>query len=148
MESNIEATGRSPLSSSAIPLSLVGGIIILFGSIIPLLFFANYSYQTPDMMGGMMMGGARGLGVMWFGPGLMGGWFSASFFLIPMISGIMVIIGAIMMGKRSHEATIWGIVVLVFSVVGLTGMGLAILGSILGIIGEAIALSSNNRYVT
>jgi hypothetical protein len=146
MKSNIEEeTRRSPLSSSAITLSLVGGIIILFGSIIPLLFFANYSYQTPGMMGGMMMGG---LGVMWFGPGLMGGWFSASFFLIPMISGIMVIIGAIMMSKRSPEATIWGIVVLVFSVVGLTGMGLAILGSILGIIGGAIALSSNNRYVT
>jgi hypothetical protein len=99
-------------------------------------------------MGGMIMGGARGLGVMWFGPGLMGEWFSASFFPIPMISVIMVIIGAIMMNKRSREATILGIVVLVFSVVGLTGMGLAILGSILGIIGGAIALSSNNRYVT
>jgi hypothetical protein len=148
MKSNIEATRRSPLSSSAILLSLAGGIIILFGSIIPLLFFANYSYQTPGMMGGMMMGGARGLEIMWFGPGFMGGWFSASFFLIPMISGIMVIIGAIMMNIRSHEATIWGIVVLVFSVLGLAGMGLAILGSILGIIGGAIALSSNNRYVT
>ena len=100
------------------------------------------------MMGDMMMGGGRGLGIMWFGPGLMGGWLSGAFFLIPMISGIMVIFGAIMMNKRSHEATIWGIVVLVFSVLGLTGMGLAILGSILGIIGGAIALSSNNRYVT
>jgi hypothetical protein len=146
MKSNIEETRRSPLSSSAIPLSLVGGIIILFGSIIPLLLFANYSYQTPGMMGGMMMGGARGLGIMWFGPGLMGGWFSASFFLIPMISGVMVIIGAIMMSKRSHEANIWGIVVLVFSVLGLTGMGLAILGSILGIIGGAIALSNSKRH--
>jgi hypothetical protein len=149
MKSNIEeGTRRASLSSSAIALSLAGGIIILFGSIIPLLFFANYSYQMPGMMGGMMMGGPRGLGIMWFGPGLMGGWFSASFFLIPMISGIMVIIGAIMMSKRSHEGTIWGIVVLVFSVLGLTGMGLAILGSILGIIGGAITLSRNNRYVT
>jgi len=102
----------------------------------------------PAMMGGMMMGGSRGLGMMWFGPGPIGGWLSASFFLIPMISGIMVIIGAIMMSKRSHEATIWGIVVIVFSVLGLTGMGLAILGSILGIIGGAIALSSDNRYIT
>ncbi|MDP9288382.1 MAG: hypothetical protein M3P08_09305 [Thermoproteota archaeon] len=106
-------------------------------SIIPLLFFTNYSYQTPGMMGG-----GRGLGVMWFGPGVMGSWFSASFFLIPTISGIMVIIGAIMMNKRSHEATIWGILVLVFSVLGLTGMGLAISGSILGIIGGVIALSN------
>jgi hypothetical protein len=103
------------------------------------LFFANYSYQTPGMMGGVMMGGGIDLGMMWFGPGLMGGWFSAFFLLIPMISGIMVIIGAIMMSKRSHEATIWGIVVLVFSVLALTGMGLVILGSILGIIGGAIA---------
>jgi hypothetical protein len=101
----------------------------------------------PDMMGGMMMGGGKGLGIMWFGPGLMGGWFSASFFLLPMISGIVVIIGAIMMSKRSHEATIWGIVVLVFSVLGLTGMGLAILGSILGIIGGAIALSKRHSII-
>jgi hypothetical protein len=50
--------------------------------------------------------------------------------------------------RISAEATIWGIIVLVFSVLGLTGMGLAILGTILGIIGGAIALSSNNRYVT
>lgn len=71
-----------------------------------------------------------------------------SFFLIPMISGIVVIVGAIMMSKRSRKATIWGIAVLVFSVLGLTGMGLAILGSTLGIIGGAIALSSNNRHVT
>jgi hypothetical protein len=146
MKSNIEETRRSPLSSSAVILSLAGGIIILFGSIIPLLLFANYSYQTPGMMGGMMMGGARGLGIMWFGQGLMGGWLSTSFFLIPMISGIVVIVGAIMMSKRSREATIWGIVVLVFSVLGLTGMGLAILGSILGIIGGAIALSGSKRH--
>ena len=98
------------------------------------------------MMGGIMMGGGRGLDMMWFGPGLMGSWFSAPFFLIPMISGIMVIVGAIMINKRSHEATIWGTVVLVFSVLGLTGMGLAILGSVLGIIGGIIALSSNNRH--
>jgi hypothetical protein len=125
---------------------LVGGIIILFGSIIPLLLFANYSYQTPSMIGGMMMGGPRGLGMMWFGLGLMGGWFSTSFFLIPMISGIVVIVGAIMLSKRSREANIWGIVVLVFSVLGLTGMGFAILGSILGIIGGAIALSNSKRH--
>ena len=72
-----------------------------------------------------MMGGVRGLGMMWFGPGFMGGWFSTFFFLIPMISGIMVIIGAIMMGKRSDEGTIWGIIVLAFSVLGLMGIGLA-----------------------
>lgn len=92
------------------------------------------------------MGGPRGLGMMWFGPGLMGGWLSTSFFLIPMISGIVVIVGAIMMSKRSREAIIRGIVVVVLSVLGLTGMGLAILGSILGIIGGAIALSDSKRH--
>jgi len=76
----------------------------------------------------------------------MGGWLSTSFFLIPMISGIVVIVGAIMMSKRSREAIIRGIVVVVLSVLGLTGMGLAILGSILGIIGGAIALSDSKRH--
>ena len=118
-------------SSSAFVLSLVGGLLIVFGSILTLLFFTNFHISP---MRGMMGGGMMG---WWSGPGFMGGWF----FSIPLISGILVILGAIMMNARPQETTIWGIVVLIFSIIGFTGMGFSILGGFLGIIGGAIGLS-------
>ena len=69
--------------------------------------------------------------------GMMGGWF----FGIPLIAGILVILGAVMMNIRPQETTLWGIVVLVLSVIGFTGMGLSIVGAIIGIIGGAMAIS-------
>jgi hypothetical protein len=74
---------------------------------------------------------------LWGSPGFIGGWF----FSVPLISGILVIIGAILMNIRPQENTTWGIIVLLFSIIGFTGMGLSIIGGILGIIGGAIALS-------
>jgi hypothetical protein len=57
-----------------------------------------------------------------------------------MFTGILVVIGAILMNARPHETTIWGIVVLVFSIIGFTGMGLSIVGGIIGINGGRIAI--------
>lgn len=81
------------------------------------------------MMGGGMMGGMMG-----------GGWF----FYLPLIAGIMVILGAVLMKIIPKEITIWGIVVLVFSVIGFTGMGLSFIGAIIGIIGGVIAISKGS----
>jgi hypothetical protein len=47
-----------------------------------------------------------------------------------------VIVGAVMMDIRSQETTLWGTVVLVFSMIGFTGMSLSIVGVIIGIIGS------------
>lgn len=65
---------------------------------------------------------------------------------IVLISGIVVIIGAILVSKRPQEATICGIIVLVFSIVSLVGMGLSILGSIIRMIGGVIVLSNNKQF--
>ena len=111
--------------SSAFALSLVGGILIIFGGILMGLLFSHFQTWMNGMMGGGMMGG------------MMGGWF----FGIPLIAGILVILGAVMMNIRPQETTLWGIVVLVFSVIGFTGMGLSIVGAIIGIIGGAMAIS-------
>lgn len=81
------------------------------------------------MMGGGMMAGMKGT--------MMAGWF----FGIPLTAGILVILGAVMMNIRPQETTLWGVVVLVFSVIGFTGMGLSIVGAIIGIIGGAMAIS-------
>ena len=72
--------------------------------------------------------------------------FFSFFSSIVLISEIVVIIGAIMLSKRSQEATICGIIVLVFSVVALVGMRLSILGSVIGMIGGVIVLSNNKQF--
>lgn len=111
-------------SSSAFALSLAGGILIILGSIVSLLFFANLQSSMHDRMGGMMVG-------------MMSGWFLS----IPAVAGILVIVGAVMINARPQGTTLWGIIIIIFSIVGFTGMGLSFLGSILGIIGGALALS-------
>lgn len=71
------------------------------------------------------------------GGGMMRGWF----FYLPLIAGILVVTGAVLLKIRPKETTIWGIIVLVFSVIGFIGMGLSIIGAIIGIIGGVIAIS-------
>jgi hypothetical protein len=125
------ATTESRTSSTAFALSLASGVIIIFGGILPWLFFANFQASP---MGGMMGGMMGGWGA---GPWFMGGWL----FPLPFVAGAMVLFGAIMMNARPQETRNWGIIVLIFSVLGLVGMGLSILGGIIGIVGGAIALS-------
>jgi hypothetical protein len=120
-------------SSTAFALSLASGLIILFGSMMYWLFFANFQ-NFP--MGGMMGGGMWGMG-----SGFAWSWF----FLLPLIAGIMVLVGAIMMYTRPQDTLVWGIIILVFSIIGFTGMGFSILGAILGIIGSIIALGEKNN---
>jgi len=114
------ATPESRVSSAAFALSLASGVIIIFGGIMPWLFLANFQASP---MGGMM-----------------GGWL----FPLSLVAGAMVLFGAIMMNARTQETRIWGVIVLVFAIVGFTGMGFSILGAILGIIGGIIALSERN----
>jgi hypothetical protein len=127
-------------SSSTFVLSLVGGILIIFGSALTQLMFGNFHSRVCGQGGGMMCGMTGGMMSWWGSPAFMGGWF----FSIPLISGILVVLAAIMLNIRPQETTTWGIVVLIFSIIGFTGMSLSILGGILGIIGGAIALSKGS----
>ena len=121
------ATTKTRVSPAAFALSLASGVIILLGGIMPWLFFANFQASP---MGGMMGS---------WGPraGFMSGWF----FPLSLIAGAMVPFGAIMMNARPQEIRSWGIIVLIFSVLGLVGMGISTLGGIIGIVGGGIALS-------
>ena len=124
-------------SSPSFGLSLLGGILIILGSAVTPIFFGNLYPRVCGPGGGMMCGIGGGMMRWWGSPMFMGGWF----FSVPLISGILVIIGAILMNIRPQETTTWGIMVLLFSIIGFTGMSFSILGSILGIIGGAIALN-------
>lgn len=81
------------------------------------------------------------------GPGMMmwgfgnGYGFMAVFWMAALISGVIMLVGAIMLNARPTEHTAWGIIVLIFSLISFLGMGGFFIGAILGIAGGALALS-------
>lgn len=118
-------------------LSLIGGLVIIAGSLIMVLFWnSGFPYRMYYGMGPGMMGG------YWFGSS--SGWM-LGLFIIALISGVIVLIGAIMLNARPQERVTWGIVVIVFAIISLVGMGGYIIGALLGIAGGAIALSYRMR---
>jgi CDP-diglyceride synthetase len=123
------------LRLTAFVLSLIGGIVIVAGSAIAA-FLSTFGspYGTYYGMGPGMMGG---FGYM-YGYGL--GWM-LGLSLIALVSGIVVLVGAVMLNSRPEEHVTWGIIVLVFSLVSFVGMGGYFIGAILGTAGGAIALS-------
>ncbi len=65
--------------------------------------------------------------------------------LLGLLSGIAVIIAAIMLNTRPREHVTWGMIILAFSIISLVGMGGFWIGALLGIAGGAIALSWRPR---
>jgi len=62
---------------------------------------------------------------------------------ILILSGILVLVSAVVMSFRSHQYPAWGTIIIVFSVVGLFAGGnfLTGVGSVLGIIGGLLAIT-------
>jgi hypothetical protein len=123
--------------TTAIVISVVAGVLIILGSI----------YAA--IGGVVMMGGLGGImGQSTYGV-MLGMW------ILGLVSGIIVLISAIMLRVRPGEATQglracciwWGSIILVFSIVSLFGgsMGGFLVGAILGIVGGALALSTGLR---
>lgn len=124
------------MHTAAFILSLIGGLVIVLGSAIAVFLLAFGSpYGIYYGMGPGMMGG---YGFYGFGYG--SGWM-IGLSLAGLVSGIIVVIGAIMLNVRPAEHITWGIIVLIFSIVSFTGMGGYFIGAILGIAGGALALS-------
>jgi hypothetical protein len=63
------------------------------------------------------------------------------FSLAGLISGIVVIVGAIMLNARPTEHKAWGVIVLIFSIISFVGMGGFFIGALLGIAGGALSLA-------
>jgi len=123
--------------ASAVILSLVGGVLMFLTGVIFWMF--TYGFTGLGMMGGYggMMGGSQGMMRSFGVPfGLMMG-----FPLIGLVSGILVIVGAVMLDAHPAEHTGWGTVILVFSIISFLGMGGFLVGAILGVIGGAFAIS-------
>jgi hypothetical protein len=124
-----------PKPVAAFALRLLAGVSILLGSVVMSMFALGFS--------GMMMGGTGMTGSMM--GGMMVAWMRGS---VPVLaafgiaSGIMVILGSVMLYTRSAENHLWGAIIIAFSVASIFGsMGGLMVGLILGMIGGILALT-------
>lgn len=58
-----------------------------------------------------------------------------------LVSGIIVLLSGIMLRTSPSERSVWGVLILVFSVLSFFGFGGFIIGAILGIVGGIMALT-------
>jgi hypothetical protein len=73
-------------------------------------------------------------------PGFVGG-IVTSVGLFGLVSGIVVLVSGVMLRTSPSQRTLWGTLILVFSVLSFLGTGGFIVGAILGIIGGIMALT-------
>ena len=114
-------------------LALVGGALILLVDIF-LLFLSivilphlNYTnFQTPRGYTGS--------------PGAIAAGFVGAIGVFGLICGMIVTTSAVLMRLKPVQRQTWGILVLVFSILGFFGFGGFIIGSVLGIVGGILAL--------
>jgi len=112
-------SGETRRPTASFVLSLVGGIISIVGAFVVFLL----------LLFGFLRGYVWGYPTYPFGPWLAVG---LGLFIWVLVSAILVIVGSIMMYRHPEMHRIWGIIILVFSLLG----G----GGILGIIGGALAI--------
>ncbi len=136
---------------------LVNSALLLAGTRAGTLAYNGFTGGMDGMMGwsgsfwGGMMSGYNSMmngynGMMNGYSGMMSGLgfhssFMQGFALLGFLSGIMVILGAVMFNTLPLESIMWGAIVLVFSIISFLGMGGFFIGAVLGITGGALALS-------
>jgi hypothetical protein len=112
-------------------LMVVSGILFLAVStfILPHLEIASFpnAHIPPGVTQGSISAMASGL------VGTMG--------LVGLASGIIVLVSAVILLTRPSQVRIWGVLVLVFSVLSFLGLGGFVVGAILGIVGGILTLS-------
>ena len=120
-------------------LSLTAGSLMLIGGALSTTWFVSDGFDAHGMMGGFddMMNSHQ---TMMNGFGVASS-FMGGLFFVGLLSGIVVIVGALMLNARPAEHMTWGALILAFSVISFLGMGGFYIGALLGIAGGAIALS-------
>jgi hypothetical protein len=122
----------------AVILSIIGGALMLLGGSMAFIMLTYYDEDFGMMNGfGGMMGGYRhmmnGLGFPYD--------FMSDLMLVSLVSGVLVIIGAVMINIHPSQSSTWGTIMLVFSIFSFLGMGGFLIGAVLGIVGGVLALS-------
>lgn len=131
-----ERSGRAPAAptfaseppTGPFVLSLVSGVLIILGALMPLVFMGSYR----DMGG--MMGDSRPDGVL--------NTDSLSFHILGVGVGVAVLVGAFMLNSRPSQHATWGALVLIFAALSPFGaMGGFGIGMLAGLIGGAWAIA-------
>lgn len=113
--------GPKPYPSAAFILSLIGGILIILDAIVVA--------AAAAIVGAAIAGVLPGLGALLIALAVVG-----------LIFGIIILIGAFQLRSHPESAKMWGIVILILSLISFIGGGGFYLGAILGIIGGILAL--------
>jgi len=134
METNPAQVTTSAYPKTASVLALVGGMIIILGGaifigvaayVIPNLNLSNVTVpqgMNPASLPGLISGVLTVMGT--FG----------------LVCGAIVLVSATMLLAKVGQRRIWGILILVFSVLSFIGLGGFVLGAVLGITGGILAL--------
>ena len=129
---NQQKTNGYPKTASI--LALAGSILMILGGvlfvavsifILPHVSFPNVN-APPALLPGSVSAIAAGV------VGVMG--------LFGLVSGIIVLISAVMLLSNVGQPRTWGVLVLVFSVLSFLGLGGFVVGAVLGIVGGVLAL--------
>jgi hypothetical protein len=130
----LSAQDRAP----AYAISLLAGILTFIGGLAKAATTGIIKYTASGVSFNNFVGNSvRSTN---FGFALAGARVSA---IVLILSGILVLVSAVVMSFRSHQYSAWGTIILVFSVVGLFAGGnfLTGVGSVLGIIGGLLAIT-------
>ena len=115
-------------------IALAGGIIITLSGVlfvaVSALILPNLTYSNVNFPQGLPASAMPGL-VSGF-VGLMG--------IFGLVSGAIVLVSAMKLLTSSGQTRTWSILILVFSVLSLIGMGGFIVGAVLGLVGGALVL--------
>lgn len=122
----------------AVILSIIGGVLMLVGGSMAfmMLSYNNGGFGMMSGFGGMMGGVRSMMDDVGFPYAMLDG-----LMLVSLVSGILVIVGAVMIDIHPSQSRTWGIIMLIFSIVSFVGMGGFLIGAVLGIAGGALALS-------
>jgi len=121
-----------PTTASII--SLIGGIIITLGGV---LFVAVSAFVLPTLNYGTLAV-PNNLPASAI-PGLVSG-FVGMIGVFGLVSGAIVLVSSVMLLTGRGQRRTWSVLVLVFSVLSLFGLGGFLVGAVLGIVGGALAL--------
>jgi uncharacterized protein involved in response to NO len=125
---------KSGYPKTASILALVGGIVIILGGILlmfvsafilPHLDYANLQppqHLTPASIAALVSGIVGTMG------------------LFGLVSGVIVLVSAVMLLTNPSRWRTWGVLILVFSVMSFLGLGGFVVGALLGIVGGILTL--------
>lgn len=68
--------------------------------------------------------------------------------IVILVFGVIVLLSAVMLYRNPKSKTTWGVLILLFSILSILGGGGFLVGTILGIIGGALALAWKPKETT